>query len=239
MADLWDICFGGDRKELLRVFRKVHDKKHTLVMKRPGDPTIAGQIFWQDCLFRGKKVAYLCSLGIDPDLRRQGLGTELMEYTLSHLKAQGYSAAVLEPQDDELFWFYHYFGFRLSGTHDAYFKKAGEPVEMWEITPEEYHRLRPEYLPEEGLELPLVFFREHSREFAYYQGEDFICTIEHGELYNCRELLGNRRAAGGIVANLGKPHLFFRTPGKDHNDVMLLDFEGCLPEDIYLGFFRE
>ena len=236
MAVLWECHFGGTRRQIRRLFRTSLDKDHAMIIRRPGARQITGQVFWQDCLFCGKKVAYLYGLCVQPPLQHQGLGTELLEETHAYLKEQGYSAVVLEPQDEELFWFYHYFGYEWAGGCDSFFAKAEATVDMRAISPEEYHRLRREYLPKNGLERPLTYFKSRRKEVACYQGEDFICAVERGEPGRCLELLGNVSAAGGIAEYLGKPHLKFYTPGRAQQNLMLLDFAGDMPTDLYLGF---
>ena len=236
MAALWECHFGGTRRQIRNIFRTTLDKKHAMIIHRPGDRKISGQVFWQDCLFQEKKVACLYSLCVQPPLQHQGLGTELMEAVHVHLKQQGYSAVVLEPQEEELFWFYHYFGYEWAGGYDSFFVKAEAPVDMKAISPEEYHQLRREYLPENGLERPLTYFKSRRKELACYQGEGFICAVERGEPGRCLELLGDISAAGGIAGYLGKPHMKFYTPGGEQQNLMLLDFAGDMPTDLYLGF---
>lgn len=234
MAALWTDHFGGTQIRWLLCETVEND--HALILRRACDRRIAGQVFWQDCLFQGKKVAHLYGLCVRRELQRQRLGTELLEKLHAHLKEQGYAAVVLEPQDEELFWFYHYFGYEWAGGCDSFFAKAEAPVDMRPLSPEEYHRLRGAYLPKNGLERPLAYFRSRRKEVSYHQGEGFLCSIERGEPGRCLELLGDISAAGGIVGCLQKPHMKFYTPGKETQDLMLLDLVGDIPTDLYLGF---
>lgn len=239
MAALWQTYFGGNSSQLRRIFRLAYDREHALVLRRPGDRQIAAQLFWQDCRLAGKPAACIGGFCVRPDLQRQGLGTELLEYTHQHLKEQGCSAVVMEPQDEELFWFYHPFGYKLAGTHDSFFAKAEGKAEMIMVSPGEYHRLRREYLPENGLERPLNYFRYCSDTVAYFKGRDFVCAVQREPVPDCLELLGNRAAANGIAGYFQLPHLQFHTPGTTTQDGMLLDFCGDMPENIYLGFASE
>lgn len=239
MARLWETHFGGTRPFFRRLFRVAFDREHILVLKRPSDHQIAAELFWEDCSISGRKVASISSFCVKPELQRRGLGTELLEFTHEYLKQKGYSGAVLVPQDEDMYWFYHYFGYEWAGFHDSFFAKKDGTAEMTSISPEEYHRLRREYLPENGLEIAPRYFHYRSDTLAYYRGNDFICALEQGEVTECAELLGNLDAAGGIVGYFDRPHLKFYTPGTGEQDAMLLDFGGNLPGEIYLGFTPE
>ena len=236
MAELWQIHFGGTKRQLYHLFCTALNLKHSLIIKRPGDHRIAGQVFWYVCLLGGKKVACIFGLCVKPELQHQGLGTALMEAAHELLKREGFCAVILEPLDEDLVWFYHYFGYKMSGGYSSFFAKAGTPVNMSVISPREYHRLRRKYLPENGLELPLSYFKYRSREVTYYRGENFICAIEKDEWKQCLELLGDSSAAGGIAEFPERPHLRFTAPGDEEYTLMVLNLAGDIPSNLYSGF---
>ena len=103
---------------------------------------------------------------------------------------------------------YEKMGYRPFGGMDTVSCEASEPIDLAEISWEEYVTLRREYLPQGGVEqLDLAFLGGFAH---FYAGSDFIlaATDDMG-----LELLGNTANAPGILGALQKNTGRFRIPG--------------------------
>ena len=98
---LWQEAFG-DPPEFTELFFKLgfSQKRHIHVEK---DGQLAGALYWFDCLWQGKKLAYIYGVAVSEPFRGQGLSHQLMEKAHNHLRETGYHGAVLVPAEESLF----------------------------------------------------------------------------------------------------------------------------------------
>ena len=68
------------------------------------DGVLVAALYWFDCRWQGKKVAYLYAVATDMAFRGKRLCRMLMEDTHSHLQEAGYAGAALVPGSRELLW---------------------------------------------------------------------------------------------------------------------------------------
>lgn len=67
--------------------------------------------------------AHLQNIAVHPDFRRQGIGTELLEWCIDILKLYGYREMVLEVREKNIASqsFYADMGFEITGTVESYY----------------------------------------------------------------------------------------------------------------------
>lgn len=178
------------------------------------DGNVVAALYWFDCSFQGKKIAYLYAVATDEAYRGRGLCSTLMKDTHRHLKSLGYAGALLVPGSESLFCFYEKLGYRTCSSVNEFTCKAAGAVPLQFITAENYIDLRKKHQPA-GSVAPesamLTFLKE---QYFFYAGKDFIlCATAEGDTLIVTELLGDPSSAPGIVAMMGKKQGCFRTPG--------------------------
>lgn len=209
---LWQEAFGDDDAflEHFYTYGFAPDRCRCLSV----DGQIAAALYWFDCSYHGKPLAYLYGVATAKAHRGKGLCRTLAENTHSHLKYLGYAGEILVPAEDGLFQMYKKMGYDLCSSVSEFTCQAGNtPVSLRQIDGEEYCRLRREFIPENGVlqEGDNLNFLQTLADF--YAGEDFLTTVYRGEKCIVPELLGNTDAAPGILAALHKSKGQFRTPG--------------------------
>lgn len=201
------------------------------------DDTPAAAMYWFDCRWQDRRIAYIYAVATAESHRGQGLCHALMADTQRLLQQQGYAGVALVPAKQPLFAFYEKMGYRCFGGIHAWQSNAGtEPVVLRELTAAQYAALRPAYLPagsvtQEGALLD--FLSTYAR---FYRGDDFLlcCADDDGTLIGY-ELLGSTDAAPGILGALGFQTGTFRTPGDSPFAMYLpLTEDRAAPE--YLAF---
>lgn len=209
---LWKQAFGDSESFLDSFFSTgyAHDRCRQISIGNQ----LAAALYWFDCSFAGKPVAYLYAVATDTVFQRQGLCRSLMADTHRHLQRLGYVAAILVPGTPSLFHFYKKIGYRTCSYMDTFTCHAGAAVPLQPINAAEYAVLRRRYLPSEGVvqEGPLLAFLQ--TQSSFYAGLDFVCCASlDGDVLTVPELLGNSAAAPGITAALQARLGHFRTPG--------------------------
>ncbi len=202
------------------------------------DGRIAAALYWFDCWYLGNRVAYLYAVATAKAYRGQGICHRLMEDTHRHLKQLGYVGVILVPGSESLFKFYERMGYqKCSDIREIHCTASDTAVSVEQINKAEYAKLRRQLLPEnavlqEGENLDFLETQE-----AFYRGEDFVLAA-HGEGSTLLsvELLGNEKAASGILNALGFAKGMFRTYGGDKPFAMCFSFgESTLPPPAYFG----
>lgn len=210
----WSTAFSSDRCRCITV-----------------DGEVAAALYWFDCRCAGKPMAYLYAVATRKKHRGKGLCRTLMEDTHALLKDLGYAGCILVPGGPELFSMYGKMGYACFGGMDTISCTAGQPVNLREITAEEYAWLRKAYLPQRGVVQEGLAFLENFAQF--YAGSDFIlATTEELGL----ELLGNTAAAPGILGALEKRAGVFRIPGGAHFAMYLPLSDAPAPSYFGLAF---
>ncbi|MBQ4335694.1 MAG: GNAT family N-acetyltransferase [Lentisphaeria bacterium] len=212
LQKLWQEAFGDDDAfvEQFYTYGFAPDRCRCLTV----DGQIAAALYWFDCSYQGKPLAYLYGVATAKTHRGKGLCRILTENTHSHLKYLGYAGEILVPAEDNLFQMYEKMGYSLCSSVSEFTCQAGDmPVSLRSVDAEEYCRLRREFIPENGVlqEGDNLNFLQTLAEF--YTGEDFLAAVYRDEKCFVPELLGNRDAAPGILAALHKSKGHFRTPG--------------------------
>lgn len=236
LRPLWKEAFG-DSDDFLDTFEKTAFSKNRCLYVTIKDE-IAAALYWFDCQYQEKPVAYLYAIATAEKFRGQGICHKLMEYTHDLLHKQHYAGALLVPGSQELFRFYEDMGYQTcSYIREFSCISASDSVPITPIDKAEYAKLRQQFLPEYGVmqENENLDFLETQANF--YAGEDFLLTLCKDEnKFQGIELLGNETAASGILTALGYQNGTFRTPGTEKPFAMYLPLvESNLSAPSYFG----
>ena len=213
LRSLWKKAFGDTDAFLDIFFHRAYAPERSRCITRSGD--VVAALYWFDCTWFDKKLAYFYAVATDPDSRGQGLCRKLMEDTHRHLASLGYDGCILVPQEDGLYTMYSKFGYQVC-SHIRQFSctAGGEPVALTQATPREYAAARRALLSEnsvlqEGITLDFLNTYAH-----LYTGKSIALAAypNEGKLTVC-ELLGDPQSAPGILTALGFHEGSFCTPG--------------------------
>ncbi len=206
----WDTAFSPDRCRCVTV-----------------DGQVAAALYWFDCRFEGRPLAYLYAVATGKSFRKQGLCRQLMDDTRALLLELGYSGILLVPEM-HLIGMYESMGYQVcSYVREFTCRSSDRPVALREIDAAEYAALRRQYLPEGGVLQEKENLQLLSAITKLYTGDDFLYADD-------AELLGNPHAAPDILAALGKDSGMFRCPGGDIPFGMYLPLDGS-PAPSYFG----
>lgn len=231
---LWKQAFG-DTDAFLDSFFTLAFSPGRCRCAMAGD-AITAALYWFDCTWEGKRLAYLYAVATDKEHRGQGLCRRLMNNTHAHLKSLGYHGCILVPGSPGLFGMYEKMGYKTCSYIREFTCAADTPVSLRQLTAEEYAVLRRQYLPLGGAlqeEETLALLQTQA---AFYTGDRclFVCSPEDGKLA-VSELLGDESAAGGIIAALGCTEGKFRVPGKEKPFAMYRSLTDDPAMPLYFG----
>lgn len=231
---LWQQAFGDSPGFIEGFFRTGFSPDRCGFLERDG--RLAAILYWFDCLWVGKKVAYIYAVATDKDFRGQGLCRQLMAETHRQLQSLDYAGAALVPGDAGLFQMYEKLGYRgfcpmIGKTLSAH----GEPVKVRPVSPAEYSDQAKMWMPAGSVvpgEKMLSFYATYGQFYAYAGG--CFCAAREGDTLYIQEFFGDPGALPGIGAALGAKHVQVRLPGGGTPFAMYYSFtDEALPE--YLG----
>ena len=201
------------------------------------DGKVAAALYWFDCEFSGKKIAYLYAIATDEAYRNRGLCRRLMEDTHRHLKALGYAGALLVPANPGLFDFYKKMGYRTCCSVNEFTCKADGAASLKFIKMDDYFHRRKSYLPAGSVEPQNAMLNFINEQYFFYASDRFIlCATAEGDTLLVKEFLGDRSAAPGIVAIMGKKQGHFRTIGEQKPFGMYYPLDHSLERPTYFPF---
>lgn len=234
---LWKEAFG-DSDSFLDHFEKTAFSKNRCLCATINEE-VAAALYWFDCQYEEKPIAYLYAIATAKKFRGQGICHKLMEHTHELLQRSGYEGALLVPGSQSLFDFYKSMGYQTcSHIREFTCTAAPDSVSISSINADEYARLRQQFLPPYSVlqEKENLCFLETQANF--YKGEDFLLTLSKDENnFQGIELLGNETAAPKILNSLGYHTGMFRTPGNEKAFAMYLPLgENNIPAPSYFGF---
>ncbi len=236
---LWREAFG-DTEEFLTAFYKsaFHVNRCRCVTIKE---EIVASLYWFDCIYKDKKIAYLYAVATAKAYRGQGICKSLISDTHSYLSGHGYEGVVLVPGNRELFKFYEGMGYQTcSHMKEICCTAEGKGIEVRRVNQAEYARLRRQMLPEGG-----VVQEKENLDFLETQatclaGDKFLLAFreENHNLYGI-ELLGDVSVAPKILSTLGYTKGIFRVPGEERPFAMYLSLGNpnlSAPEYFGLAF---
>lgn len=236
LQQLWKIAFGDTDAFLDSFFRTAFSYNRCRCVLENNQ--IAAVLYWFDCTVENQKIAYIYAVATHPDFRNRGLCRKLMADTHAVLADRGYAGATLVPQKESLRAMYAGMGYRDCGGLDTVTCAAGEsPVFVRAIGPEEFARLRRQFLPEgsvvqEGENLTFL-----SEQTQFYTGDGFLlAAYSDKDILHGIELLGDITSAPGITKALNCVRAEFRIPGTSTPFAMFHSLAENTPELSYFGF---
>lgn len=232
LKKLWKQAFGDADSFIDTFFSVAYSPDRSAHLTENGH--LAAMLYWFDCDFQGRKIAYLYAVATDKAYQNRGLCRRLMETTHARLKAQGYAGAILVPGSKALFRLYEKLGYRTCGYVTNITCSAGTPIPLRPITAEEYAVLRRQYLPSGGVIQEDAALALLTATAKLYAGEGFVlAATSEDSTSHVHELLGKADPAG-ITAALGAADGIFRTPGTDTPFAMYCGFTAD-PAPGYFG----
>lgn len=231
---LWQEAFG-DTDEFLDLFSSTAyapERSRTITV----DGNLAAALYWFDCEYDGKKIAYIYAVATAKVYRGRGLCHQLMEQTHRHLKENGYVGAILVPGSQALFDLYTGMGYKICSHISEMVCEAEGAVDCREIGMAEYAALRRQFLPQGGVVQEganLDFLEKQARFFA---GPGFLLAAQvNGNTLNGLELLGDHAAASALASAMGCERGRFRIPGNEIPFAMYYSLQDD-SAPTYLGF---
>ena len=213
LQNLWKEAFGDSEIFWRDFISAVRPGERCRCLWQEGK--LAAALYWFDCYWEDRPIAYLYGVATAKAFQGRGLCRALMEDTHEYLKELGYYGAILVPGGPELFKMYEKMGYRTAFHVREFDSRAGEPISLRQLDADEYAQLRRKYLPGGGVVQEGQTLRLLEKQCKFYTGQDclLVCGVENGVL-SVGELLGEEKAAPGILGALGYQMGRFRMPGK-------------------------
>lgn len=239
LKKLWKDSFGDTDETIDTFFKTAFSKDRCMCFYTDGD--IAASLYWFNCMFYDKQIAYVYAVSTAKQYRGQGICHKLMEHTHAHLLSSGYSGAVLVPANKDLFGFYEQMGYTACTAIGSMQCEAScDSVEIRKIDAEEYACLRKSFLPLGGIVQEGENLEYLSAQAQFYAGQSFLLAarVEVNTLHGI-ELLGDTSYAPQITRALECKSGDFRVAGDDRLFAMYKTFDhenGDLPTYFGLAF---
>lgn len=238
---LWELCFCDEPAVSGAFYDAFPPQAHTLVMA--ADDRVAAMVNWMPVTLcadgSSREGAYIYAVATHPEFRGQGLCRALMRESEQLLYAQGAEFAALWPASASLFGFYGAMGYEPAFSAETRrAEPAGKSLELTELLPEEYRRLRECFVPR-------PFCRWDSAAFSYlaatqvrfyrFAGGCGACFPLPDGGIRVPELLG--AAPEDFCAALGVPYGIVTIPDTEGKQGMI-KWRGtpCVSPSIHLGF---
>ncbi len=235
LAKLWQEAFGDSMEQIEGFFCTGFSPSRCRCISLDGE--IAAGLYWLDTEYCGQRYAYIYAVAVGKQHRGQGLCRALMADTHAQLHARGYAGAILVPQTEALREMYRGLGYRDCTRITEFSCQAGqESAALHRIDRGTYAEARRAMLPAGGVvqEQENIAYLETMAFF--YQGEDFLLAARReNQTLICPELLGNAKAAPGILKALSCTSGTFRIPGDGIPFAMFLPLGGNVPVPGYFG----
>lgn len=235
LRSLWKKAFGDTDAFLDIFFHRAFSPQRSRCVTKDG--VVVAALYWFDCAWEGKKLAYFYAVATDPACRGQGLCRRLMEDTHQHLEKQGYDGCVLVPQNDGLFTMYGKFGYRVCSCSRTFSCTAeGDPIALTPADPDTYAAARRALLPENAVTQEGVTLEFLGTYAWLYTGPGIALAVypTEGKLVVC-ELLGSPQTAPQILAALGFREGTFRVPDHQKPFAMYLPLTQNQAMPSYFG----
>lgn len=232
---LWRQAFGDPPEFIEGFFNTGFRPDRCCCVYQAGQ--LAAALYWFDCRWGQKRLAYIYAVATGESFRGQGLCRQLMEMTHDRLARLGYAGAVLVPADPGLFEMYGKMGYRgFCPMEKRTVLPDIQAVPLVSVGHADYGRLRQKLLPEGGIEQggkTLEFLGTYAR-FYTFDGGIFCAAEEEGILY-IQEFLGNSKQLPGLLRTLGVDKASVRLPGGERPFAMYRSLTGDDGLPGYLG----
>lgn len=213
LRQLWKQAFGDSDSFLDGFFRTSFSPNRCRCVTLSGQLTAA--LYWFDCQWEGKKVAYLYAVATDEKFRGKGLCRALMEDTHRHLKTLGYAGAALVPGNEDLFALYEKLGYTaFCPTQTVTVEAESTSAKMQSVNADVYWQLRKGYLPADAIIQDTEALAFAATFCDFYAGENMLmCLSQEGDTLCFQEYLGDPTFLGGVINALNGKKAIVRLPG--------------------------
>ena len=233
LKQIWQEAFGDSPEFLNGFFQKGFSRDRCRCLFWEDRPVAV--LYWFDCFFHGKKLAYIYAVATDKAFRGRGLCRTLMAQTHGHLMALGYSAATLVPAGEKLFVMYENMGYLpFCPMENVTVTADSPPVAVEKISVLEYFQLRKNYLPENAILQDSAAPYLSTFTECYRTEAGIACLSREDNTLYFQEYLGDPGHLPGILTALGAKNAVLQLPGGDPY-AMYLPFDGIDLRNAYLG----
>ncbi len=150
MLTLWEEAFG-DSREFIKMFFSTGFSFDRSMLCTQNDQ-VAAALYWFDCLWNDKKVAYLYAIATKQEHRGKGICKKLMAATHNELLSKNYHGAILVPADEGLSQMYGKMGYQpYEKSHNCPLSIVHCPFDLTPISVAEYRKLQKELLPKDSV----------------------------------------------------------------------------------------
>lgn len=229
---LWQQAFGDSDALLDSFFETGFSCDRCRCVYFEGEPVAA--VYFFDCQWQEKKLAYLYALAVEQGQRKQGLSRLLLADTHALLQQMGYQGAVMEPATEKLTEYYCRLGYRVFGGRQELRCAAGDsPVPCNQLGELGYEQARRTLLPESGISQEGAFTAFLHTQADFYGGDGFVAAVSR-ENRAVVEYLGDHQMLPGFLKEIEVENAAVRLPGGAPNAVYL-DFFGSGEIPTYFG----
>ena len=201
LRSLWKQAFGDTDAFLDGFFATGFDRHRCRCVT--WNDRVAAVLYWFDCYWEGKKLAYIYAVATDRDFQGKGFCRGLMEDTHGHLEKLGYRGAGLVPGSRELFGMYEKMGYRGFCPRLWQEVTAQIPViPVQPITAEEYAAARKAALPAGGIQQDGAALQYLATFAGFYRAEDCVFCGGGADVFLFQEYFGKMEKLPGILAGL-------------------------------------
>lgn len=238
LKKLWQEAFGDTLEFIDSFFTAAFKAERCRAITVNGE--IAAALYWFDCLFMEKRVAYIYAVATAEKHRGQGYCHRLMDAVHQQLERLGYVGAILVPGSTALFKFYEGMGYRIcSQVREGSIVSGSSDIPIRRIEQHEYAELRRKLLPKNSV----VQERENldflQMQAKFYTGSEFLAAVQEDEnKLRFVEFLGDENLMPAVIYTLGYPKAIYRTSGEGRAFAMYLPLSenASLPEYFGLAF---
>ena len=234
LRQLWKQAFGDTDAFLDGFFATGFDRRRCRCLH--WNQRLAAALYWFDCHWMGKKLAYIYAVATEEDFRGRGFCRNLMEDTHRHLKKLGYHGAVLVPGDRGLFQMYQKLGYR--GFSPKLFREvtaAGEAVRLKPLTAEEYAQQRKTQLPDSGVVQDGAALNYLATFAEFYRTEDSLFCGSGTDTFLFQEFFGDFQQIPGILSALQIKAGRVPCPGQGEDSAMYFPLTEDNTAPAYFG----
>lgn len=196
LRQLWKEAFGDTDAFLDGFFRTGFDATRCRCTE-----DISAALYWFDCQWQDKKLAYLYAVATAKAHQGQGLCRRLMEDTHRHLLNLGYAGAILVPGNEGLFRLYEKLGYRPCCPRQVETVDGSTlPVSVTLITAADYAAARKKSLPAHSVWQDAVALDFLGTFAQFYAGDGFVfCGAVEDNILYFQEFIGDMEQTPGII----------------------------------------
>lgn len=233
LGHIWKEAFGDTDAFLEGFYHKGFSASRCRCVYLDGTPVSV--LYWFDCAWEGKRIAYLYAVATDKAYRGRHLAGALLEDTHRHLKALGYAGAILVPGSESLFAFYAPYGYKpCCPMEEKTVAAAQAPARLRRITPEDFEALREGLLPAGGVsQTGAAYLATYA---GLYAGEGWLlAATREEETLLIHEYLGKEALLPAIIRALDAKKGILRSPGGSVDTAMYCSLDGGEKVPSYFG----